>query len=84
MIIPGGIDVTDYVVVSAKVPRELKEKAKRYGINLSELFRKALKDEIEKKMLLDIKKRKRRIKEILDRIPDERVIETVREARENR
>ena len=38
-----------YVTVSTKVRRSLVEKARRYGINLSELMRKAIDEEIRKK-----------------------------------
>lgn len=38
-----------YVTVSAKVKRSLVEKARRYGINLSELIRKAVEDEVRRK-----------------------------------
>jgi post-segregation antitoxin (ccd killing protein) len=38
-----------YVTVSTKVRRSLVEKARRYGINLSELMRKAIEEEIRKK-----------------------------------
>jgi post-segregation antitoxin (ccd killing protein) len=35
-------------VVTAKVPRELKERARRYGINISGLVRSALEAEVAK------------------------------------
>jgi post-segregation antitoxin (ccd killing protein) len=38
-----------YVTVSTKVRRSLVEKARRYGINLSELMRKAIEEEVRKK-----------------------------------
>jgi post-segregation antitoxin (ccd killing protein) len=39
----------DYVTVSTKVSRSLVEKARKYGINLSELTRKAIEEEARKR-----------------------------------
>lgn len=39
----------DYVTVSTKVGRSLVEKARKYGINLSELMRKAIEEEARKR-----------------------------------
>ncbi|MGC8932283.1 MAG: type II toxin-antitoxin system CcdA family antitoxin [Candidatus Methanodesulfokora sp.] len=38
-----------YITVSTKVRRSLVEKARKYGINLSELMRKAIEDEVRKR-----------------------------------
>ncbi|MDT7892498.1 MAG: type II toxin-antitoxin system CcdA family antitoxin [Thermoproteota archaeon] len=38
-----------YVTVSTKVKKELVEKAKEYGLNISETLRKALEEEVRKK-----------------------------------
>lgn len=40
---------TEYVTVSARVSREVWEKAKRYGINVSEVVRKALEREVRRR-----------------------------------
>ncbi|MEM1522600.1 MAG: type II toxin-antitoxin system CcdA family antitoxin [Thermofilaceae archaeon] len=37
----------EYVTVSARVNREIWEKAKRYGINVSEVIRRALEREVK-------------------------------------
>lgn len=39
----------DYVTVSTKVRKSLLEKARRYGINLSYIMRKAIEDEVRRK-----------------------------------
>jgi post-segregation antitoxin (ccd killing protein) len=38
-----------YVTVSTKVKKEIVEKAKEYGLNISETLRKALEEEVRKK-----------------------------------
>lgn len=44
-----GSHYVDYITVSTKVKRSLVEKARKYGINLSELMRRAIEDEVRKK-----------------------------------
>ncbi|MEM4853126.1 MAG: type II toxin-antitoxin system CcdA family antitoxin [Thermofilum sp.] len=39
----------EYVTVSARVSREVWEKAKRYGINVSEVIRRALEREVKRR-----------------------------------
>jgi len=38
-----------YVTVSTKVKRSLLEKARRYGVNVSEVLRRALEEEVRRK-----------------------------------
>lgn len=67
--------------ISAKVPSKLKEKAKKYGVNISEVARKALEEqvrEIEKKRL----KQKMKELEKIEEITKEDVVKAVRETRE--
>jgi hypothetical protein len=40
-----------YVTVSTKVKKQIVEKAKEYGLNISETLRKALEEEVRKKKL---------------------------------
>ena len=54
--------VSDWVIVSTKVRREVLEKAREYGINVSELLRRALEEEV---------KRREEVKEAAIRIANE-------------
>ena len=54
--------MSDWVTVSTKVRREVLEKAREYGINVSELLRRALEEEV---------KRREEAKEAAIRIADE-------------
>lgn len=38
-----------YITVSTKVKRELLEKARRYGVNVSHVLRKALEEEVKRR-----------------------------------
>ena len=41
--------MADWVTVSTKVRKEVLEKAREYGINVSELLRRALEEEVKKR-----------------------------------
>ena len=72
------------VTVSVRIPRELKEEAKRYGINISEVARRALEKEVKRRKLEEAMTAARRIGEILSKIPEEEMVKWLREAREER
>jgi len=72
-----------YVVISAKIPYELKVEIDKLGINISEVVRNALREAVLEKKLELIKKRKKEIRYILNKIPEERVIKSIREMREH-
>ena len=74
--------MTKHVTISAKVPKELRDKARELGINISEVVRKALQEEVKKRMLEEIKRRRDLIAKKLEKIPDERIVQIVRETRE--
>ena len=70
--------------MSVRIPRELKEEAKRYGINISEVARRALEEEVRRRKLEEAMAVARRIGEILSKIPEEEMVKWLREAREER
>ena len=68
-----------------RVDEELKKKAKAYNVNISELVRSALRDEVQKR------ERRRelisalgRAKKALSKVSDNEIIKAVRETREDR
>jgi len=79
LVLHGGI--MEYAVISAKIPKDLKEEIDRLGIKVSEVVRKALMEEVRRRKLEMIKKHRMRLREVLDKIPDNRVIEIIREFR---
>jgi len=70
------------ITVSAKVDRMVVEKAKKYGINISEVMREALKREVERREREELLKKLRRAGEILRKIPEEEIARLIREDRE--
>ena len=73
-----------YVTVSAKVRRELREEARKLGINVSEVIRRALEEEVARHKLMLLKERLEELGDVLDRIDIDRIVESIREDREGR
>jgi len=73
-----GVTMGDYVTVSTKVRRELKEEAERLGVRISEVLRRALEEEVRRRKLEE------KLGEALDRIDIDRVVKSIREDREGR
>jgi LytS/YehU family sensor histidine kinase len=74
--------IGSYVTVSTKVRREVVERAKRLGINLSEFLLRKLEEEVERREIELITRRLNELSDVLDAIDIERVVRHVREDRE--
>jgi len=70
-----------YITVSTKVRKEVVERAKSLGINLSEFLRKKI-EEVERRELELIMQKPDSLKDVLDAIDVERIVRYVREDRE--
>ncbi|RLI88852.1 MAG: CopG family transcriptional regulator [Archaeoglobales archaeon] len=73
---------SSYVTVSVKIPRELKEKLERAGISPGKVMKKALIDAGRIVDLKELEKNVEEIKDILGKIPVERIVKSIREDRE--
>jgi antitoxin CcdA len=73
-----------YVTVSTKVRREVAERARELGINISELLRARLEEEVRRRELELISRRLDALKDVLDAIDIGRVVRHIREDREGR
>ncbi|MEM2234675.1 MAG: hypothetical protein QW224_02945 [Desulfurococcaceae archaeon] len=73
-----------YVTISAKIPRKLKELLSRYGIKPGPIIRRALEEEVKKRMLEELEKESRELSKELSHLSDEEVVELIREDREGR
>ena len=73
------------VVVSAKVPKELRERARRYGISISKVVRRTLEAEVakaeEEKLRTALDEVSHKLKR---RVAKEDLVRAVRESREGR
>ena len=73
-----------YETVSVKVPAEMKQKLKKYGIKPSKLLRKTLEQEIKKRELEEIKTEIQTLSDALARIDMADVVSTLRTDRDTR
>jgi post-segregation antitoxin (ccd killing protein) len=73
--------IVSWVTVSTKVKKEILEKARKYNINISEVLRKALEQEIARREEEEARKSTERISKEL-RLSEEEVARLIREDRE--
>ncbi len=73
-----------FVTVSTKVRKELKEEAERLGIKISEVLRRALEEEVQRRKLRELEGRLEEMSDVLDRIQVDRITKSIREDREAR
>jgi len=70
--------------VSVKVPKELKEELERYGVDINEVIRRALEEELKRMKLQEAAKMIDEASKILLQIPEEEIIRSIREDRSAR
>jgi post-segregation antitoxin (ccd killing protein) len=68
-------------IISVRVPQELKDDLKRYGIEVSEVTRKALEEEVKRREREELQRMAEELGALLEKIPRERIIEGIREDR---
>jgi antitoxin CcdA len=73
--------MTETVVV--RVDEGLKKKAKAYNVNISEVVRSALRDEVQKRERSELISALERAKKALSKVPDEEIVKAIRETRDN-
>jgi len=73
-----------YVTVSAKIPRRLKEMLERYGIKPGPVIRRALEEEVRRRVLGELEEKGKELSVRLGQISDEEVADLIREDREGR
>lgn len=71
----------DYVTVSAKIPRRLKELMDRYGVKPGPVIRRALEEEVKRRIAAEVEEKARELSERLAHITDEEVAAIIREDR---
>ncbi|HDO20125.1 MAG: hypothetical protein NDF56_07540 [archaeon GB-1845-036] len=71
-----------YVTVSAKIPSKLKQLLDKYGIKPSPIIRKALEEEVKRRMLDEIEGKARELRRKVAHISDEEIVKIIREDRE--
>ena len=64
--------------------RNLKEKARKYKINVSKIVRQALEDEVKKQEKAELFRAVNEMKVLSQKIPDEEIVKDIRESRDQR
>jgi len=73
-----------YITVSAKVRKEVVEKARRLGVNVSEFLRKTLEEEVRRRELERLEKKLNELDSVLEKIDMNEIVSLIRENRESR
>ena len=73
-----------YITVSVKVPVEIKERMKKLNIKPSKLLRKTIEEEIKRREVELINEELATLRPVLDRIPLDEAVKSIREDRESR
>ncbi|MEM1509153.1 MAG: hypothetical protein QXY49_07310 [Thermofilaceae archaeon] len=73
-----------YVTVSAKIPKRLKELLDKYDITPGPVIRRALEEEVKKRMLEELEVLSKELSSKLSQITDEEIVKLIREDREGR
>jgi len=72
------------VIVSVRVPKELREELKKYGVNVSQIVRKALEEEVKCRRIEELKEAAGRLGELFANKQDEAIDEDIRRMRDER
>ncbi len=70
--------------ITVRIPDELKKELQETGINISEVTRKALEAEVKKIQEQRAQEAAKKLSKLLREVPDEEIIKTIRETREQR
>ncbi|MDJ0271343.1 MAG: ribbon-helix-helix protein, CopG family [Candidatus Caldarchaeum sp.] len=76
--------MAEYVTVSTKVKKKLKEEAERLGVKVSEVLRNALEQEVRRRQLEELEKKLENLGTALDKLDIDRVARLIREDRRSR
>ena len=71
-------------VVSAKIPKDLKKKATRYGIPISKTVRDALEEKVKEMEKKELEKNMAELHSVLGHLKKDDIVKAVRESRDER
>ncbi|GBC68346.1 hypothetical protein HRbin01_00025 [archaeon HR01] len=76
--------MVEYVTISTKVRKKLKEEAERLGVKVSEVLRRALEEEVRRRKLEELEKKLENLDTALDKLDISRIARLIREDRKSR
>ncbi|MEM4417383.1 MAG: hypothetical protein QXD32_04920, partial [Nitrososphaerota archaeon] len=71
--------MVEYVTISTKVRKKLKEDAERLGVKVSEVLRRALEEEVRRRKLEELEKKLENLGTALDKLDISRMARLIRE-----
>jgi post-segregation antitoxin (ccd killing protein) len=74
----------DQVMITARIPAELKRQLEELGVNISALVRRSLEGEIRRLEMERLQKRAEDAAQLLERIPPDEIVKAIRNGRESR
>lgn len=76
--------MTEFKIITARIPQKLKEKIDHYHLNISKIIRKALEDEIQLKEKETLQKSLEELQTNLKQLPPKTFEKLIREDRDSR
>lgn len=77
-------DTMKDATITVRIPRELKIKLNKYGVEISKIVREALEEEVKKRRIKELEIATRKLGEFFAKIPDEEIVKSIRKMRESR
>lgn len=74
----------DSVTITVRIPKAMREELRRYKVNVSEVARRALEEEIRRRRLEELEGYAEELGKFFARIPEERIVKSIREDRDTR
>jgi post-segregation antitoxin (ccd killing protein) len=67
--------------ITVRIPKELKEEIKKYHVNINDVVRRALEEEVRKKKLENAREAAKRVGELFSKLPEEEFVEWIKMVR---
>ena len=71
------LPMSKLIVISVRIPVELKRKIDKYGIRVSDVVRRSLEEEVRKREVEELKEEISKISHILKKVPPESILEDI-------
>ncbi len=72
------------VTITVRISKRLKESLDRYGVEVSKVVREALEKEVKRRKLEDLKRVAGELGVFFSKIPDEKIVKSIKETRRSR
>jgi len=76
--------MSESVNITVRIPRKLKEELRKYGIKISEVVRRALEKEVERRKMEELRRIAGELGDFLSRMSEEEIVKSIKEFRRSR